>query len=150
MAGGVADAEQNRHVAPPRFGEGVVAPGPPVDRIVLVERRLYRAAASDLPGLRSDGRLQLGGLSRDSGLASGDIVEAYVHDDVLNSVVDDYLLSPAASGGNVVLHVVPAGQAIYPESLLLLAADLVEHHGPREEKRALELIGQAHCKERPR
>lgn len=108
------------------------------------ERRLYRAAASDLPGLRSDGRLQLGGLSRDSGLASGDLVEAYVYDDVLNSVVDEYLLSPAAYGGNVVLHVVPAGRPVYPESLLLLAADLVEHRGPREEKRAIELVRRAH------
>lgn len=107
------------------------------------ERRLYRAAASDLPALRSDSRLQVGGLSRDSGLASGDIVEAYIHDDALDSVVDDYLLSPAASGGNVVLHVIPAGREIYPESLLLLAADLVEHRGPRAEKRGLELIRQA-------
>lgn len=114
------------------------------------ERRLYRAASSDLPDLRSDRRLQLAGLSRDSGLASGDIVEAYVHDDALASVIDDYLLSPAASGGNVVLHEVPADQAIYPESLLLLAADLVEHGGPREEKRAFELVRQAYHEERSR
>lgn len=114
------------------------------------ERLLFRAAASDLPGLRSDGRLQLGGLSRDSGLAAGDIVEAYIYDDALNSIVDDHLLSPAAPGGNVVLHVVPAGREIYPDSPLLLAADLVEHRGPRAERRALELIGEAQRKERAR
>lgn len=112
------------------------------------QRRLYRAAASDLPGLRSDSRLQLGGLSRDSGLASGDIVEAYIHDDALDSVVEDYLLSRAASGGNVVLHVVPARREVYSESRLLLAADLVEHRGPREERRAFELISQARREER--
>ena len=58
--------------------------------------------------------------------------------------MDDYLLSPAAAGGNVVMHVVPAGREVRPRSLLLLAADLVEHRGPREEKRALELVRQAH------
>ena len=39
-------------------------------------------------------------------------------------------------------EVVPAAPEVNPHSLLLLAADLVEHCGPREEKRAIELIAR--------
>ena len=87
------------------------------------------------PGCARTAGLQLGGLSRDSGLASGDIVEAYVHDDALNSVVDDYLLSPAAAGGNVVMHVVPAGREVYPRSLRC-SPPTFHHRGPARRKRA--------------
>ncbi len=36
VAAGVADAQQHRHVAPPRLREGLLGPGPPVDGVVGV------------------------------------------------------------------------------------------------------------------
>jgi excisionase family DNA binding protein len=109
------------------------------------ERHLYRASPRDLPDLRADNRVVLSGLSHPgSGIASGDVVEGYVSADDVGAVMDDYLLStvPVGKDANVVLHVVSvisfdvAGD-IAP---LLLAADLAEHRGPREELRAVEIV----------
>ncbi len=36
VAAGVADAQQHRHIAPPRLGEGLLGPGPPVHGVVGV------------------------------------------------------------------------------------------------------------------
>ena len=47
---------------------------------------------------------------------------------------------PASRVANVVIHVLPEGQKAYPRSKLLLAADLAERRGPREEARAAELL----------
>jgi hypothetical protein len=47
---------------------------------------------------------------------------------------------PAGSDANVIIHVLPEGQKAYPGSKLLLAADLAEQRGPREELRAAELL----------
>lgn len=109
-------------------------------------RRLFRASPSDLPDLRQDRRLVLSGLSHpDSGIASGGLVEGYVRDLDLGVVEDDYLLSPGVGDrdANVVLHVFSfAGlrDLAHDGAPLLLAADLVEHRGPREEARAVELL----------
>jgi hypothetical protein len=45
VAGGVAHAEQDGHVAPPRLGQRVVAPRPPLDRVfgVLAQVRARRS-----------------------------------------------------------------------------------------------------------
>ena len=40
VAGRVADGEEDRHVALARFGEGLVAPGAPIDRIVRVLKQV--------------------------------------------------------------------------------------------------------------
>ncbi|GAB1642816.1 hypothetical protein [Krasilnikovia sp. MM14-A1259] len=109
------------------------------------ERRLYRASPRDLPDLREDGRVRLSGLSHSrSGIASGDLVEGYLDADDVDALADDHLLSPVAAGqqANVVLHVVSGNSlgvmgGIAP---LLLAADLAEHRGPREEFRAAEIL----------
>jgi hypothetical protein len=58
----------------------------------------------------------------------------------LNSLSDDFLLLPVDHDANVIAHVLPAGQRSYPDSLLLIAADLSERRGPREERRAVELL----------
>jgi excisionase family DNA binding protein len=109
------------------------------------ERRLYRAAPRDLPDLRDNARVALSGLSHpDSGIAAGDLVEGYVASADLDAVVDDYLLSSVASvkQANVVLHVASAAALSSLEDIppLLLATDLAEHRGPREEARAAELV----------
>jgi excisionase family DNA binding protein len=110
------------------------------------ERRLFRASPRDLGALRSDDRLDLSGISLPgSGIASGDIVEGYVAASYLGDLVDEYLLSQASHGqANVVLHAVnPAdipGRRIEPDNWLLLAADLAEHHRPRELARAAQIV----------
>lgn len=55
------------------------------------QRNIYRASPRDLPDLRAEKRLILSGLSHpNSGMASGDAVEAYVQRADLDGVVDDY------------------------------------------------------------
>jgi len=44
---GIADADEHRHVTPRRLGEGLVAPLPPVDRIVLVLQQIGARTASE-------------------------------------------------------------------------------------------------------
>lgn len=113
------------------------------------ERRLFRASPRDLDDLRSDGRINLSGISLpDSGIASGDIVEGYVAAHYLDDLVDDFLPCDARHAeANVVLHVVnPAvvpGRAVEPDNWLLLAADLAEHHRPREVARAAQIVREA-------
>jgi excisionase family DNA binding protein len=110
------------------------------------ERRLFHSSPRDLDDLRSDHRISLSGISLpDSGIASGDIVEGYVSDHHLNDLVDDFLLSDARHGeANVVLHVVDAAAApdwrVESNNWLLLAADLAEHHRPREIARAAQIV----------
>lgn len=103
------------------------------------QRRLLRAAPADLVDLRADDRwamlVDLGA----SGIASPD-VEGYLGESDVDGVVRDHLLVEADRDANVVLHVLPDAQYPYPDSRLRLAADLAEHHGPREEARAAELL----------
>jgi hypothetical protein len=110
------------------------------------DRRAYRASPRDLPDLRDDQRVALSGLSHPrSGIASADLVEGYVRASDIDAVVEDHLLSGAASGreANVILRVVTehAHHAARDDmSLLLVAADLSDHCRPREEARAAELL----------
>jgi excisionase family DNA binding protein len=98
-----------------------------------------RAAASDLPSLREDVRWESLVSTAVSGIASME-VEGYVESGKVKSLVRDFLLLPGAEDANVLIHVLPVGQKAYPESKLLLAADLADHRGPREELRAVELL----------
>lgn len=108
------------------------------------ERRSYRASPPDLSDLRGDPRLVPSGISdARSGIASGDLVEAYVAAGDLDSVGEDYPLSPADDdGANVVLHVIPGDDLEVHEHMppLVVAADLAEHRRPREEAKSLELL----------
>lgn len=103
------------------------------------DRVLLKAADADLPGLRADGRWESVLSPAVSGIASGQ-VEGYVANEHFKPLADDFLLMPAEHDANVIAHVLPAGQRSYPDSQLLLAADLSEHRGPREERRAAELL----------
>ncbi|MFD1824437.1 MULTISPECIES: helix-turn-helix domain-containing protein [Mumia] len=107
-------------------------------------RVAYVAAATGVPALRADSRLVLSGVSHaDSSIEDPRVVEAYVGaDDVDGVVVDHWLEKPMVDERpNVVLHVAP----VHPPRVgaMLLAADLAEHGGPREEQRARELLDQA-------
>jgi excisionase family DNA binding protein len=104
------------------------------------ERRVFRASPRDLADIRGDRRLLLSGLSHPvSAMASPDGAEGYLARADLDAFVDRYLLVEAADRrGNVVLHVADRRpEAVWP---LLLAADLAEHHQPREAARARELV----------
>lgn len=106
-------------------------------------RNLYVVAAPDLNALRADGRLLTAGVSHpDSQLDDPRVVEAYVSEGDLEGVVGDYWLEKPVvdERPNVVLHVVP----VQPPRVgrMLLAADLAEHGGPREVRRAHELLAE--------
>ena len=100
-----------------------------------------RLSAADGPALRSDGRVVLSGLSDErAGLSAAGDVEGYVLAGDADAVIGDHLLIDAGQSADVVLHVSPLLPEV-PVPLLLVAADLAEHDGPRELARARELIG---------
>lgn len=103
-------------------------------------RRLLRAAPADLADLRDDDRLYLSGLSQPAaGIVAGNLVEAYVSPDDLDDLVNDYFLVSASSGeANVIFH--RAKPLVDPSSPAVIAADLAEHNGPREDGRVEELM----------
>ncbi len=107
-------------------------------------RRLYSAPARDLPDLRADERVRLSGVNSElAGIASADIVEGYVQASELGHLAKDYLfVESAPADANVVLHVVAHDymSSSLVASPLIVAADLAEHHRPREEARAAELV----------
>jgi excisionase family DNA binding protein len=104
-------------------------------------RELRKAAIADLHTLRDDARWTSFINPSVSGIASSD-VEGYLAASDVTSLEQDFLLLPADSEANVIIHVLPRRQKAYSGSKLLLAADLAEHRGPREELRAAELLRQ--------
>ena len=102
-------------------------------------RELRKAIDSDLSLLREDRRWQSVISPGASGIASADL-DGYVSFEDLKPLEEEFLLMPADSDANVVIHVLPDGQKAYRGSKLLLAADLAEQRGPREELRAAELL----------
>jgi len=102
-------------------------------------RELRKAANTDLADLRQDPRWQSLVSTDASGIAMLD-VDGYLAVSDLKSLTEDFLLIPANRDANVVIHILPEGQKAYPQSKLLLAADLAERRGPREEARAVELL----------
>jgi hypothetical protein len=103
------------------------------------ERR--RLSAADAPALRADARVVLSGLSDERAClsAAGD-VEGYGQAGDADAVIRDHLLIDAGPSVDVVLHVSPLLPGV-PVPLLLVAADLADHDGPRELARARKLIG---------
>ncbi len=99
----------------------------------------FKAAVADLPILREDARWESIISPAASGIASMD-VDGYLHPEKLEDFSRQYLLMPAGADANVLVHLLPEGQKTYPDSKLLLAADLADRRGPREELRAAELL----------
>lgn len=111
----------------------------------LLARRAEKIELSsspeDLAELRQDPRIRLSGVSHpDSGLLSNLEVEAYLSHEDLDAFIKDWFLvrAPAGQRPNVVLHVAE----VVPEELppLLIAADLAERPGIREQEAAREII----------
>jgi excisionase family DNA binding protein len=119
-------------------------------------RVLFVASGQDLPDVRNDERIHLSGISLpESNMSGGAVAEGYVSSDDLDTLVDDYLLSPASrSRANVILHVVPsdAGDLALASlddvarSRLALAADLAEHDGVREKSEAIRSVADLHAR----
>lgn len=109
-------------------------------------RRKFSIAPPDAEDLRADKRLRLSGLSaRDSGVIARNVVEGYVFARDVDGLVDDYfLVQPDDHRGNVILHVVQEADPGVPDDIEILwplvAIDLAEHSGAREQARAAELI----------
>ena len=74
-----------------------------------------------------------------SRMSAANVAEGYVFAGDLQLFRRAHLLRPGGSDPNVILHVV-ADLPEHPVPLLLLAADLAEHDGPRELGRARALI----------
>ncbi|WP_182376761.1 helix-turn-helix domain-containing protein [Nocardioides sp. WS12] len=107
------------------------------------DRHLYIAAEADLKPLRDDERLVPSGLSHpDSKMSNPSVAEGYVAEADLGALVQDHWLEAVSLDDkpNVILHAVPAKPPRI--SWLLLAADLAEHGGPRELRRAHELLDE--------
>lgn len=107
-------------------------------------RRLYRVADRDFQPLSEDERLIPSGLSHPrSGMQDPRIVEGYVAAGDLEGLMGDHWLDPVGvdQKPNVILHVAPARP--HEVSALMLAADLAEQGGPREVRRAHELVVEA-------
>lgn len=97
------------------------------------------AAPSDLPELRADERFVVSGVSDPrSGMSAAGEAEGYVMRADLPSLTRDFLLS-SAGHPNVWLHVSDRRlPAEVPPALI--AADLADHDGPREDARVLDLL----------
>lgn len=101
----------------------------------------FSSSPADIAGLREDPRLRLSGVSHpDSGLLSSSELEAYVSRKNFGELVKDWFLVKASAGQrpNVVLHVADD----VPDELppLLIAADLAERPGFREQQAAREIL----------
>lgn len=108
------------------------------------ERRLYRVADRDFQPLSEDARLIRSGVSHPrSGLQDPRVVEGYVAADDLEGLMEDHWLDPIGvhQKPNVILHVAPTRPRNV--SALMLAADLAEQGGPRELRRAHQLVAEA-------
>jgi hypothetical protein len=110
------------------------------------EKAEFSASPADLAELREDPRIRPSGVSHsDSGLLSNSELEAYVSRKDFEDLVKDWFLVRPRPGQqrNVVLHVA----ANIPDELppLLIAADLAERPGVREQQAAREIIRGIHA-----
>jgi hypothetical protein len=98
-----------------------------------------KAADADLPKLRDDVRWESIISPGVSGIASVD-VDGYLAPGSVDALARDFLLMPADADANVIIHILPKGQNSFTDSKLLLAVDLADQRGPREELRAAGLL----------
>jgi hypothetical protein len=114
-------------------------PGALLGAWLAVRAQRLLLAAPEPQELLQDPRVVASGVSDErSFLSAAHQAEGYVRASDLEELLLDYLLVES-SQPNVILHV---GPELPPRPLpvLLLAADLVEHDGPRELARARELL----------
>lgn len=120
-------------------------------------RVVLSVMADDVPDLRADPRVAESGVSSAAaGISAGTAVEGYVRESDVVGLRRDYLLRregwrpgastrPGAGGGDVVLHVVidELPGPVPVAAGVLVAADLVQWRGARDDARAVELLGAA-------
>lgn len=105
------------------------------------DRLEFSAGPGDIPELKQDPRLRPSGVSHPgSGLLANSELEAYVSRRDLDALVRDWFLVEAKPGqrANVVLHAADDVPDELP--LLVVAADLAERPGAREQEAARELV----------
>lgn len=110
------------------------------------DRLEYSASPGDIPELKKDDRLRPSGVSHpDAGLLANAELEAYVERDDVDGLVKDWFLVKAEPGqrANVVLHVAEEVPDELP--LLVVAADLAERPGAREQQAARALVRSVHA-----
>ncbi|GAA3285285.1 helix-turn-helix domain-containing protein [Paenarthrobacter aurescens] len=110
------------------------------------EKFEFSSSPADIAELREDNRVRPSGVSHPrSGLLANSELEAYVRRDELKDIVRDWLLVEPAPGKkpNVILR---AAEHI-PDELppLLVAADLAERPGVREQQAAREILWSIHA-----
>ncbi len=110
------------------------------------EKFEFSSSPSDIAELREDKRIHLSGVSHPrSGLLANSEVEAYVRRDDLRDVVKDWFLVEPYPGKrpNVILR---AAERV-PNELppLVVAADLAERPGVREQEAAREILRSIHA-----
>ncbi|NRQ49516.1 excisionase family DNA-binding protein [Aeromicrobium stalagmiti] len=129
-----------------RLADAASAPdGNPADVLrSLLRRRADRLASSvapsDIPEIVSDERLVVSGVSDPrSGMYSSHVAEGYVDGDVAQAFLASHFIVPAPSSprANVVIHV---SSPLPPVSPLLIAADLADYRGDREDNQAREVL----------
>lgn len=103
------------------------------------DRLSWKVPAADLPKLREDPRWKALISPAASGIASVDI-DGYLAPHDVQPLSREYLLMPADADANVIIHVLSESPKAYADSKLLLAVDLADLRGPREELRAAELL----------
>jgi excisionase family DNA binding protein len=103
-------------------------------------RQVFRAPSADISDLRGAPQLLVSGVSHPrSGIAAPEVAEGYANEDGVAELAREFLLVASEDHlGNVIIHV--PSRSVVEVSLLLLAADLAEHGGPREDGRAAELV----------
>lgn len=103
-------------------------------------RQEVSIAAADLPAVRADDRLVLTGVSdRLANMSSPHLVEGYVAAaDAARFFVDHFAVeSDDRSRANLIVHV---AEALPPASPVLVAADLADYRGGREDRQARSLL----------
>jgi hypothetical protein len=121
----------------------------PLLRSLLAQRAdrcEYLASPSDIADLMKDQRVRPSGVSHpDAGLLANSELEAYVNRDDVDGLVKDWFLveSKAGQRANVVLHVAKEVPDVLP--LIMVAADLAERPGAREQQAARALVRSIHA-----
>ena len=105
------------------------------------DRIQLSSAEGDLRDLELDARIVRSGISDPrSGMSAGSELECYVLTPDLPALKAEYLLVPSARP-NVYLHMSPRHLLKVP--LILVAADLADHNGARENSQAEKLLKEA-------
>ncbi|MCM0638159.1 helix-turn-helix domain-containing protein [Cellulomonas wangsupingiae] len=121
----------------------------PIDRLrswAASRGEVLHLSAQDPAQVREDDRFVVSGVSDPrAGISAAAFAEGYVHRDDAQGLVADHLLVPAARArADVVLRVSPLPLSA-PVPLLVVIADLADSGGPRERKRAEELLSLWAC-----